>query len=80
MLTRFFQTLFRKLGLGLCIHNLQTNTLIYHVNIYDILISYKKLTNCGTKVADVPDTFSSCKHNANPSTIMVYLQLLCGKE
>ena len=36
----------------------------------------EKLTNCGTKAADVLDKFLASKHNANPLNILVHLQLL----
>ena len=36
-----------------------------------------KLTNCGTKAADVLDKFLAGKHNANAHNILVYFQLQC---
>ena len=36
----------------------------------------EKLTNCGTKAADVLDQFLAGNHNANPLNNLVHLQLL----
>ena len=44
------------------------------------LFKQEKSTNCGTKAADVPDTFLAGRHNANQLNILVHLQLLCTKR